>query len=267
MAILKKTPRELNSRLRREPKRNARWATATSPAKRRLATLFVAALSASATASAAHVYGLLYGIIPQNLSGGDAGSGSAVYVETDNLDANFLICCCPSFITHEMWYGLSSTASYWVEVGFVDGVKSGGQSGCANDAVFWADNRNGGGYHEHYPNNSWSYGTWYQLWVAYNGAPGGCAWSVNVGSTNLGTSTNNCPLGTTRALEFGIETPTQTANNQAKGMGWDWARADTAGNWWSGWGTTAFSNSNYPTMRFDPNYPNTVTDEVDNESF
>jgi hypothetical protein len=166
-----------------------------------------------------------------------------------------------------MWFGLgtdSSNNNYWVEVGFTDGAKYAG--GCANTQPYWADNRSGGGYHEQYPSYSWNYGTWYQLWVEEGILV--CSWTVNIGGTNLGTSTSNCTVDNVRTTQMGIEVTTKSANNWAKGSAWDWARKDSLDNWLSGWGATNFVHDDYPSIRFDPNYAyGTVTNEVHNVSF
>jgi hypothetical protein len=112
------------------------------------------------------------------------------------------------FVTQELWYEVNSTGTcsssslscaYWVEVGVGDG---GIDCGSVHDQIFWADNRDGGGYNEHCPNVGWSLGSTYTAEVQWAGVS--CAWNVFFGGVNLGTSTSNCG-GATRGLQAGLE--------------------------------------------------------------
>jgi hypothetical protein len=213
-----------------------------------------AALSASATASAQHSYGV---VINSAVPAGDADRGVAANIRTDTLvTAN-----CSNFVDHEVWYGVVSGGGFWVEVGFTSGIKQDG--GCANQAVFWADNRNGGGYHEHYPGNAWTLGLTYQSWIGAGSSS--CSWTVNLGGVLLGTSTSNCP-GTGRYLAGGIETTTTAAASKVKGFLGVFLRADSGGTWRNGWDSPGLSGNNPPSIQWTDS-SNSVTEEVLNVAF
>lgn len=155
-----------------------------------MACIAGAALSASATASA-NRYATIVNI---GFPAGDADRGVAATIRTDTMNnVN-----CSNFVDHEMWYGVDT--NFWVEVGFTSGAKQGG--GCATHASFWADNRNGGGYHEHYITENITLSKSYQLWVG--GGAANCSWTVNMGNLQIGISSNNCP-GPIRHASAGIE--------------------------------------------------------------
>jgi hypothetical protein len=76
-----------------------------------------------------------------------ATPGAQVYIEVVQLSCNPGWCYSngqeTGFIDNEMWF--SQDNSYWVEAGYSTYTNSSGTT----DDYFWADNRPGGGYHEH----------------------------------------------------------------------------------------------------------------------
>jgi hypothetical protein len=160
-----------------------------------------------------------------------------------------------------MWYEVSSTGQFWVEVGFKDGENSGG--GCVSDEIFWADSRNGGGYNEHYFSNSWTLGSFFGAEITSSGS---CQWAVTLGGLNLGTSTANCP-GSGRFLAAGIEASNQ-GTGSARGFLSTWEEQNGSGTWIGSWDGVVPPND----LRSD-NPPNieylssTETEEVHNEPF
>lgn len=133
------------------------------------------------------------------------------------------------FVDHEMWYGLNATFDYWVEVGFTDGeTYAGGQ---VDTAFFWADNRNGGGYHEHYPSATWTFNNYYTVKVTRSADS---TWDVYLNGIDKGTSTNN-PAGANRNLEAGIEATRADQSDHVGGHLTNWRRKDGNDNWYSDW--------------------------------
>jgi hypothetical protein len=170
---------------------------------------------------------------------------------------------CNDFVDHEMWYGVVSGGNYWVEVGITSGQTI---SGCLGGAVFWADNRNGGGYNEHEPGIQWYTGSPYDLAVTENGS-GSCSWTVWWGGNgwqNVGTSTNNCP-GSGRYLVSGIETTSTASSQQVSGETWGWQMESNNGTWQNNWPTMSLVQYTPPYIRWIDS--NTTTEEVLNESF
>jgi hypothetical protein len=167
----------------------------------------------------------------------NATNGAAIYMYTNSLTAANAY----NFVNHEMWYGVTGNGAYWVEVGFKDGVTchsapsaAGPCSGSApvHRAVFWADNRYGGGYHEHYPAVGWSENVYYQLQVDWAGVS--CAWNVYLGVTHLGTSTHNC-AGPTRWLAAGIEATSAAPTQHVGGYMTGWEEKARNNGWYRGW--------------------------------
>jgi hypothetical protein len=220
-----------------------------------------AALTASANARA-QAWPHYYGTLVADIQNGDADQGSAIDIFTNALgvwDCNSI----PNFVNHEMWYGVNipppGQLGYWVEVGFNDGTNQNGS--CDYDIYMWADNRNGGGYHEHYFGSGWSFNTWYQAVVQQQ--PNSCNWDVWLGNAYLGTSTSNCP-GSGRQLSAGIESSTQSGNAWAKGFLEFWEELDSSRTWWMGWDGAGGNPSNPPYIQWaDSNQ--TETEEVLNE--
>src|SRR5579871_1317780 len=189
----------------------------------------VAALTVSAGASAQHYYGILQ---RSNIPAGDADLGISVSLYTDVLNTQD---CNGNFVDHEMWYGLNGNGDYWVEAGYTDGSATSGA--CEQKAIFWADNRNGGGYHEYYPGNSWSLDTFYTVYV-YQSAS--CTWDIYAGNVRIGRSSSNCP-GTGRYAGAGIEATTQ--GGAVRGY-LDYPQRNNGSGWQNGWdGATLYQNS------------------------
>lgn len=178
--------------------------------------------------------GHYYGIILSSPPGTDGNRGDQVALYTTELFDNDG-CASYDFVTHELWYGLDSNANYWIEVGFRSGDTYSGD--CVSEVDFWADYRNGGGYHEHYPGNAWNLNEWYNAEIAY--ANQSCTWNVYLGGLNLGTSTSNCP-GTGRNLQAGIEATNTGLGLYDDGYMDDWYQ-EGSNNVWTAWESLKFS--------------------------
>jgi hypothetical protein len=196
------------------------------PGVTRLSALCVAgaALTASANASAHYYAGHVASVY------GNADDGAFVQLWTNILHSTCTIFT-QNFVNHEFWYAFGS-GQYWVEVGFKDGETDGGGSWphCTTQDVFWADNRNGGGYNEHETGWRLATGGWIDFEVQ---TAGSCTWNVSWDDSVIGTSTNNCPLSG-RFLQAGIETTSQTTGS-AQGWQGDWWEQDGSGNWHQQW--------------------------------
>jgi hypothetical protein len=240
-------------------------------------TAFAAAVLAASGAQAQpyHYWGVL---VTENIPS-DANSGAQITIDTEILDNS----TCSNFENHEFWYGTDSSFTYWIEVGFKQGWTGTGNVGtCVNGSGpggagdFWCDDRpvdNGGG-HCHFPNNGWSFNTWYNALIQTTGS---CTWAVWLGGVNIGTSTSNCP-GSGRRLQAGIENYINVPSDGcfAKGFLTDFAEEESpqGGNWlftWDGAFTSASSGSEGqpppPAIHFTNPPTDTETEEVLNESF
>lgn len=156
------------------------------------------------------------------------------------------------FVNHEMWYGVTGNCTFWVEVGVSDGPAYAG--GAHDQDIFWADQRNGGGYHEHYSSASWSLNAWYTAKVGW---AGNNSWDVYFGAIKLGTSTNNTP-GSLRCLQSGIEANYAFSSDHAGGRMTNWKHKSSGDVWSAGWGTSSLS-SDCPA---DIDISNGITTEV-----
>ncbi|MDB4987226.1 MAG: hypothetical protein JWN04_2404 [Myxococcaceae bacterium] len=194
-------------------------------------SVVVAAFAASSNASAQHSYGIL---INGSVRACDADTGISCYINTAALASKD----CANFADHEMWYGVVPGGQYWVEVGVSSGT---GQAGCVNQAIFWADNRNGGGYHEHYPNLAWALNSTYELDIVQNGTSN-CSWDVSFGTVYLGTSNRNC-AGTGRYVAAGIETTSVASGMVARGTMSGWQERTCSNTWQSGWDNPALQQN------------------------
>jgi hypothetical protein len=211
-----------------------------------------ATLAVSSNASAHY-----YAVFITAVTNGDADDGDFIDIQTDTLHSTCNTFT-KNFVTHEMWYGMDPHMTNWVEVGFLDGADP--SAGCQTTVLFWADQRNGGGFHIHYPGNSWSFGDWYSLQIS---AAGSCAWNVFAGGAIVGTSTANCPSAG-RALEAGIESTSQTTGS-AKGYLTAWWEQNGSGNWQQAWDNAYIEWNGQPFIQWLNNF--TETEEVLNESF
>lgn len=189
-----------------------------------------------------HIYATL-----ESANTGVPWNGASVLVNTNSLVADnswhF------AFVNHEFWYGVNGTGTYWVEAGFKTGSTcrsstSAYSTSCSTstpvvNAIFWADQRNGGGYHEHYPNVGWSENAWYEVKVL---AAGSCAWNVYIGGAYLGQSTSNCPANA-RWLSAGLESTNADTGQHVGGDLADWKALTLYGVWVNGWqNQTLYSN-------------------------
>lgn len=227
----------------------------------RLSFLCVAAAVLTVSSNASADY---YAYLSNDYVGsGYADQGSYVQLYTDDLSVSPVT---TQFVTHEMWYGVVDGGQYWVEVGVNYGEQR--PSGYDYGAVFWADNRNGGGYHEHYPGTSWSFDTWQWVYVERTTSTS-CSWYVFFSANRLDTSTNNCP-GTGRRLVAGIEATTQghssTSGAWARGWLYAWERKDSSGTWYDGWNGVSLYQDSPPYIQYTDG-TNTETEEVINVSF
>jgi hypothetical protein len=196
-----------------------------------------AALTASANASANSRAIIWKPNMPSHIPGqstgyGPADQGGALMMMMSDMNSD-----CANFVTHEMWYGVEGTGTYYVEVGFTNGIVD---NGCIFSSAFWADFRNGGGYHLHIQNIPLQYWTRYEPlvqfttdWCTLNvwlGIPDGNGWNF------LATSGQNC-AGSGRYLAAGIETTGLAAAENVHGWTWNWERQDNFGQWQWGWDT------------------------------
>jgi hypothetical protein len=231
----------------------------------RLSSLCVAgaALTASANASAHYYAGHVASV------NGNADDGAFVDIWTNILHStcNDLT---QNFVNHEFWYAFG-TGTYWVEVGFKDGETD--TSGkCVTQDVFWADNRNGGGYNEHDTGWELETGTWIPLQISTAG-PGSCEWSVWWDNSNIGLSTANCPTSG-RFLQSGIETTSQTTGS-AQGWLSNWQEQNGSGNWLQQWDNPwicqtpdgNYDNCTSGNPQIQWRWSNTGTEEVLNEGW
>jgi hypothetical protein len=169
--------------------------------------------------SGSHWYG-----VSQKANATGADRGAAATIAATSLATTY-----PNIVTHELWYGVTGSGSYWVEVGVIDGYT---QAGTIDKRVFWADNRNGGGFHEHISGLGWTLGGYYQAKVVWAGTS--CAWDVSFAGTHLGTSTGNCG-GSYRYLASGLEASSATSTDHVGGYSEKWARKDGSSNWHYDW--------------------------------
>jgi hypothetical protein len=194
------------------------------------------ACTSGADPKTGHYYAVIEAFNVANVA--NRGESALIYTDNLNNDAEDS----SSFVTHEMWYGVTGDASYWVEVGVLDGAADTPCFLClSNDvfkAVFWADNRNGGGFNEHFPNVSWEQDQWYDAEVAFAGSA--CSWNVVLGGHSLGTSTSNC-AGTTRALLAGLESTTTSSTARVDGRVKSWSAEDN-NNKWTTWSPVFYAN-------------------------
>ncbi len=223
-----------------------------------------AALTASGDARAQHYYAQLIAT-----DYGYADNGAMIQLWTNELHSTCNILT-RNRVSHELWYCVDNACANWVEVGFLDGLDQGG--GCQSDVLYWANQRNGGGYHEHYPGNGWSWGTSNPLQVL---SAGSCTWDVTFNWANVGTSTSNCP-GNGRVLIAGIETTSQTTGT-VKGWAGGWGAVNSQNYLvgWVGYGLcqtmTGYNGCNIldPYIKYYSynGYVPVMTEEVLNESF
>jgi hypothetical protein len=211
------------------------------------------ALTTPSSVCAQHKYAL---VISNSIPSGDADKGIWVNIDTSVLSSS----SCSQFVNHEAWYGVVPGFTYWVEVGAKTGANYIG--GCITRMLFWADNRNGGGYHEHYENAvGWNTDAWYTFQILQTTS---CAWDVWFSSLNLGTSTSNCP-GTGRSAETGIEATNTASGQVVKGWTGGWSRLDSGGNWWGDWDGQGLYEDNPPLIQWM--WSNTGSEEVLNHAF
>lgn len=141
-------------------------------------------------------------------------------------------------ISEEMWTSTgSSSFGYWVEVGYAYGPV-GGHNG-ADAKWFWADNRPGGGYHEHVPSNVAEPSTFLNQNVSVaTSYAGSNVWNVYIGGTSVGTSTGN--PGPSDALQVGLEVYSDsTASYLSPSVDGSLKWQDFLGGWHNYWTSTS----------------------------
>lgn len=131
------------------------------------------------------------------------------------------------FVDNEMWVDFSSNT--WTEAGENYGVANG-----ANKRFFWADQRPGNDYHEHYASYGPNTGQVYGDQIRWAGYPQ--AWDVSVGGFN-GTSTGQ--PGPATHLQAGLETTDHNSSESAfqSGLAW-YSTPDNAKH--SPWGNSTY---------------------------
>ncbi len=143
-----------------------------------------------------------------------------------------------NFADEEMWEATdnSSNLGYWVETGLSYGELNGQARG--GPYWFWADNRPGGGYHEHYVGTR-SLNTSYETEIIYAGSN---SWWVWQGTSHVGTSTSNPPYSL--SMETGIETTSNSYNIVGQSSPLDWF--DTTGSLHTNWQYGSSDSYLYP---------------------
>jgi len=239
----------------------------TRPVVTRLCAVCVAAAAVTASTNAAastHFYGI---IETPDITNNDASDGEFMFIKT-----NVLHCTCNiidhKFVDHEMWYLTNPSGPDWVEVGFIDGTTVNDLS-CVHDEIFWADNRPGGGFNQHFFTNGWTLGDWYAMQIASDGS---CEWSVTLGGVKFGDSTANCPASD-RILMGGIEATDQPTGS-VQGFLEHWEEQNSSEIWHVGWdGVSPPSNglvhvtAPNPNIKFSTTFgpSSTNTEETFNE--
>jgi hypothetical protein len=144
------------------------------------------------------------------------------------------------FIDEELWVGSdnSKPTVYWTEVGYTYGPVAGYNGPGPN--WFWADNRPGGGYHEHIPPGFQSPNNFLNqsITVAATYA-GSSSWSVYIAGFLAGTSTSN--PGVSGGLATGLEVYSGNNSsylNQSNDGYMDWF--NSSGTRENGWGSGTY---------------------------
>jgi hypothetical protein len=153
------------------------------------------------------------------------------FVPINAISGNLVVNCLgvnqyTDFVNYETWLdtnlNVDPVGAYWVEEGAKFGI---GVTGADEGFQwFWADNRPGGGYYEHYQGgaslNQFTNVSFY--WVSGTGN-----WNVYLGGNYVGTSVNNGAWA--GGSDTGIEATTAAATFE----GWtqSWQYADPSWNW------------------------------------
>lgn len=170
----------------------------------------------------------------------DATHGVAITLDAVDLHS---VNCSSEAVTHELWL-TPDDKSIWVETGLENGY----YGTCNNSPkVFWADSRNGGGFHVHLPNVTANLTTFYQAVIWQPNSSYTCSWDVWFGNVYLGTSNSNC-FSAGRQGIAGIESTVLSSGSHVQGFTSDQFRFDSNFSWQSGWNSKV-SATDDPTIR------------------
>jgi hypothetical protein len=147
-----------------------------------------------------------------------------------------------NFADEELWEGTDNSAnlSYWVESGMSYGEINGQARG--GPFWFWADNRPGGGYNEHYV-GAVALNTSYETEIGHAGSNNWWVWET---SSHIGTSTSNPPYS--KSMETGIETTSNSYNisGQSFSLGWLDTTLSAHNNWQYGSSHSSIYDPSFP---------------------
>jgi hypothetical protein len=136
------------------------------------------------------------------------------------------------FANWEMWISTNDTdpnstadSGYWVEEGYTAGTVYDARGNYAGFQWFWADNRPGGGYNEHFIQWATAY-QYKNVTFTYEGGPN---WGVYLGGTLVGQSIDNgayaggTEIGAEMAVDGNGQTHAHAQNWQyTNGGAWSW---------------------------------------------
>jgi hypothetical protein len=171
-----------------------------------------------------------------------SNSGAIAFLDTSRLSISN---ACTQMAVSTFWEGTDNSGPiYWIENGIHVGVHNNGT--CGNGVQFyWADNRPGLGYNEHYPGGAVGFGVNYSFKIVFDG---GTTWEVDRNGTNIGFSNSNPCCST--AIAAGVEShqDTVTVNGEASGL-----QKQIGTSWSYHWvGATVFNPQGYFTMTGNP---------------
>jgi hypothetical protein len=205
----------------------------------------------SGPASNGHWYSIIVG----------QGSGETA-AQGEFVSTNLLAMANPSgssgFVDHEMWYGLDTSASTWVEVGVLEGLTT-SDGITTTPSVFWADQNcdSSSCFHQHIVSGTVTLGDWYGEEIT----GGDCTWTVKFGGNTIGTSVDNC-AGSGRWLAAGIESMVTGTGTSDVGATTFWLQENNSSTWsyWSFIATEPFwcyEPSDIQWYWFDTGFPYT----------
>lgn len=171
------------------------------------------------------------------------------YLTTSSLSGITDYCAQTGYST--TWEGTNNDADFntWVEEGIHRGLHYNGS--CSNQGLqfYWADQRPGLGYAEHYPGGTVDLGTRYAFKIEYFGGATD-EWDVYRDGTLINDSTSNpcCSLGMQAGAEGHSVGSSFIEGGEADGF-----QKEIVGNWSYHWGGAAvFNPEHYFTMSGTP---------------
>jgi hypothetical protein len=151
------------------------------------------------------------------------------------LESDALTAAVPSSagVSNELWVGTAGTnfqetdpnKTYWVEVGLISGVATGGCTGTSR-RFFWADHRPNSQYFCHDGANI-TFGSVYTVSVRW---AGNATWNVWEGCTEYDSTPNDC-------CSYGLEAGVESLDNSDQEDGYDASlkKENTSGSWTNNW--------------------------------